>query len=88
MKKIFLILLLAIILFSCTENKMVKKYGGKGTLKLQPNEKLVNLTWKDSELWILTRDMTSNDSAVTYNFSEKSSFGLIEGSYTIIETKK
>ena len=88
MKKIFIVLLLTITLFSCTENKMVKHYGGKRTLELKPNEKLVNVTWKDSELWLLTRDMTSKDSAVTYNFREKSSFGIIEGNYIIIETKK
>lgn len=88
MKKIFLGLLLTIALFSCTENTMVKYYGGKGTLELQPGEKLVNVTWKDAELWILTRPMTVKDSAVTYNFREKSAFGLIEGNFTIIETKK
>lgn len=88
MKKIFFGLLLTIALFSCTENTMVKNYGGKGSYTLDTNEKLVNVTWKDDQLWILTRPMTEKDSAVTYNFKEKSSFGLIEGSYTIIEVKK
>lgn len=88
MKKFIVGLFLAFSLFACTENSMVKSFGGKGTLELEPNEKLVNVTWKNDELWLLTRTMTVKDTAVTYNFREKSSFGFVEGSYTIIEIKK
>lgn len=92
MKNVLLVLGLSLILsipfMSCTENSMVKSWGGTGTLNLQPNEKLVNVTWKNEDLWVLTRPMTPKDSAITYNFSEKSSFGVIEGTYIIIESKK
>ena len=88
MKKFIVGLFLAFSLFSCTENSMVKNFGGKGTMELNPNEKLVNVTWKEEQLWILTRPMTEKDSAITYTFKEKSSFGMVEGSYTIIEIKK
>lgn len=87
MKKLFVLILL-VTLFSCTDNTMVKNYGGKATMELRPNEKLVNVTWKEAELWILTRPMTEKDSAQTYTFREKSGLGIIQGEYTIKEVKQ
>ena len=88
MKKIIFYFLVLISLISCIDNNRVKKYGGTATLELSPNEKLVNVTWKDKELWILTTEMTEKDSAKTYTFKEKSSLGLVEGKYIIVEIKK
>lgn len=88
MKKLVLVLFLLVSLLSCTENTMVKKFGGKATMELKPNEKLVNVTWKEADLWVLTRPMTEKDSAVTYTFREKSGFGIVQGEYTIVELKK
>ena len=28
-----------------------KSYGGKTTIKLEPNQKLEEITWKDNSLW-------------------------------------
>lgn len=72
---------------SCTENSKVKNFGGTGTLDLAPNTKLVNITWKDTEIWMLTKPMTSTDVAETYEFSEKSSLGIMQGTYIVVETK-
>lgn len=47
-----------------------------------------NVTWKEDNLWYLTRPMNENDVAETYNFNEKSSWGLVEGIYIIVEIKK
>ena len=87
MKKVFLSLVLGVSLLSCTENSRVKNWGGEGTIKLPKGKKLVNVTWKETEVWYLTRDMDSNDVAETYEFHEESSYGVMEGTYTIIETK-
>jgi len=87
MKKIVLSLILLVSLASCTENARVKSFGGEGTLNLPKGKKLVTVTWKDTELWYLTRSMDSTDVAETYQFHEESSFGVIEGTYNIIETK-
>lgn len=88
MKSLVLFLFLLVSLISCTDNTMVKKYGGKATMELKPNEKLINVTWKEAELWILTRPMTEKDSAQTYTFREKSSMGIIQGEFTIKEVKE
>ena len=87
MKKIVLSLILLVTLASCTENARVKSFGGEGTLNLPKGKKLVTVTWKDTQLWYLTRSMDSTDVAETYQFHEESSFGVLEGTYNIIETK-
>ncbi len=85
MKKV--LFLLPLILFSCTENARVKNFGGEGTINLPKGRKLVNVTWKENQIWYLTRAMNSNDVAETYKFQEESSWGVIEGTYNIVETK-
>jgi len=87
MKKVLAIALLAISLASCTENSRVKNFGGEGTLNLPKGQKLITVTWKDTQLWYLTRPMDSTDVAETYTFHEESSFGVLQGTYNIVETK-
>jgi hypothetical protein len=87
MKKVFLAVLMGVMVTSCTENERVKAWGGEGTINLPKGKKLVNVTWKETQIWYLTRNMDSNDVAETYEFHEESSYGVIEGTYKIIETK-
>jgi hypothetical protein len=87
MKKLFLAIMLGVMVTSCTENNRVKNWGGEGTINLPKGQKLVNVTWKETQIWYLTRPMDSNDVAETYKFQEESSWGVVEGTYNIIETK-
>lgn len=88
MKKLILSIGLALtILTACTDNQSVRQFGGTATLDLPQNQKLVNATWKQDNLWVLTKEMSSTDSAETYNFKEDSSFGIMEGTYIIKESK-
>lgn len=64
-----------------------KSMGGSMTLKLEPNQKLEEITWKDDSLWYLTRPMTKDDMAETHTFQQTTNFGVFEGTVTIIETK-
>ena len=78
--KIILVLLLIITLFtSCTKNERLKYFGGKDELKLKDNEILINITWKNSDMWLLTLDTTTN---IKY-FRENSSWGVFEGEIII-----
>jgi len=85
--KFLFAIILTVTLFSCTENTRVKNFGGTGTINLPKGRKLVNVTWKENQVWYLTRQMHSEDVAETYQFQEESSWGVIEGTYNIIETK-
>jgi hypothetical protein len=87
MKKLFLVIVMGVMVTSCTENNRVKNWGGEGNINLPKGRKLVNVTWKETEIWYLTRPMDSNDVAETYQFQEESSWGVMEGTYNIIETK-
>ena len=92
MKKKLLIAtaLVSISLFSlagCSQT-MAKKFGGNTTVKLEPNRKLEEITWKDDSLWYLTRPMTDNDVPETHTFQEQTNFGVFEGTVTIIETRE
>lgn len=78
MKNIF-ILLGVLLLTSCTSNQRARNWGGQEEITLEPNEKLINMTWKQDNLWVLTEDTVSH---VRY-FRESSSFGLMEGQITI-----
>lgn len=88
MKKIFLLLLIfsSMIFFSgCTPNSLAKEFGGQMTIELEPGEKLEEITWKDANLWILTRPMKENEKAETHTFYEFSEFHVFEGEVIVIE---
>jgi hypothetical protein len=87
MKKVFLAILMGVIVTSCTENSRVKSWGGDGKITLPKGQKLINITWKENQIWYLTRPMSKEDSCQIYTFHEESSWGVVEGTYTIIETK-
>lgn len=82
-KVIFIILLCSFA--SCTKNTSARNYGGKVTIELEKDQKLVMCSWKNSSLWILTRVKKSNETCEVYKYSEKSPFGLLEGEITFIE---
>ncbi len=91
MKKKILAFVLGLTLwFGMTGCQSVTKdLGGTTTIKLEPNQKLEEITWKDDSLWYLTRPMTDDDIAETHNtFQQSSNFGVFEGTVTIIEKKE
>jgi hypothetical protein len=75
MKKLMMILVTMVVMSSCTDNARARHFGGTETLALNPNEVVLNVTWKDNDMWICTKDTTS---CVVY-FREKSSWGMVEG---------
>lgn len=89
MKIKLLVLLTSLpLLFSCTENQRAKRFGGTMQIGLPPNYKLENVTWKNEQMWYLTRPMRVDEKAEIYQFQEKSSFGLVEGSVIFTESKQ
>ena len=89
MKKIICIMLaivMLVVLSGC--QYATKHWGSTMTVNLDPNVKLVNVTWKEDSLWILTKAMTENDIAETYCFEEDSEFGMLEGTVIIVEHKE
>lgn len=75
MKNLVAILVTILVMSSCTENVRARHFGGTETLALKPNEKVLNVTWKDNEMWVCTQDTITG---LVY-FREKSSWGVMEG---------
>ena len=87
MKKVALVLIVFMMICGCTDNVRSKGWGGTSTENLEPGKKLINITWKNSDLWMLTRPMKSDDVPETYEFIEKSSIGMLSGKVIIKESK-
>ena len=81
------IIALVVVLTGCTENSRAKSFGGTANITLPANQKLIIATWKDDDLWYLTRPMRPDETPETYSFSEESSWGIWEGTYIIKETR-
>jgi len=85
---LFAMVIASFAITGCTKNKRVKNLGGSMTIELPVNQKFVNVTWKDNNLWYLTTPMESIDTPKTYIFHEKSKHGILEGTVTFKEIKK
>jgi len=88
MKTIIFTLAAIFTLSSCTKNERVKRFGGSASIDIPADQQFVNATWKENDLWIVTKTRTSVDTVYSqYQFGENSSWGILEGTYTINETK-
>lgn len=88
MKKILIIMILVMVLTGCTEQDFTRDFGGDMVITLEAGEKLEEITWKDYNLWYLTRPMREGEKPETHIFRESSEFGVYEGTVTIIEQAK
>lgn len=79
MKKIILAIATISLLSSCTENIRTRSLGADQTIRLPKGEKLIEATWKNSNLWYLTAPMESDYIPQTKIFREDSNFGLMQG---------
>lgn len=90
MKKVSIILLMLTLIFSlsaCSPSQAIaKRVGGTTVINLPPNEKFLEITWKDEDLWYLTRSMRDDEVAETYEFNKRSVSGLFEGTVIINES--
>ncbi len=86
MKKLIGVIALCILIAGtgCTGNQMARSYGGIETVELPVGQRLVNLTWKETNLWILTENKPGK-TPTTYSFKEKSPLGIVEGEVVIVE---
>lgn len=83
-----LVALLVLILSGCTDNMRARNFGGSMKVDLKPGFKLVNVTWKDEQLWTLERETKDGEKPETFHFREKASFGMLEGEVVIVEHAK
>ena len=75
MNKLVLGFLGMFLLSSCTEQIRARNFGGSTTVDLACGNKVVNATWKNVDLWVLTKPMKTEDTPEEYSFSEHSAWG-------------
>ena len=78
MKKILLLATIIVALCSCTANQRARHFGGDLTVYLPFNEKLVNATWKETNLYYLTEPMDSNYVPKTKKFIEDANWDFLK----------
>lgn len=70
-------------------NVIAKKLGTSGgVMTLPPNYKLVLVTWKKDSMWVLYRPMRKDEVPEEYIYQEDSTFGIIEGTIRIKESRE
>jgi len=69
----FLIVIFAFTFLLSGCQSCTKKFGGITHIKLEKNEKFINITWKENDLWILVEKENK------FYFKEYSMYGILEG---------
>lgn len=75
----FTAILFALVLFGCTEGQRARQFGGNMRVDLPCDMKLVTATWKQDNLWYLTRAMKEGESPEDPVLYEDSNFGVLNG---------
>jgi len=70
---------------ACTTQDSARNWGGTANIDLGVGRKLIVVTWKYDDLWILTREMRADEKPETYRFTESSSWGVMEGTVVLKE---
>lgn len=74
-------------LSGCGANHAARSWGGTMTVDLPAGEKLQGVTWKDDELWYLTRPMREDEEPEEWTMQEQSNYGIFEGEVIFKESK-
>ena len=77
--------LCVVLTVSCTQNQRARNFGGNATYTLPKGQKLVMVTWKEDDLWYLSRPMKEGEDVETYTLQEESSFGMLNGTETYLD---
>lgn len=70
-------------LTSCDQER-TKYFGGSTTIELKPNEKFLNMSWKENNIWVVTQDTLTG---ISYS-REYSEHGIFNGEVEILPAKK
>jgi hypothetical protein len=89
MKKIIVVIfgILMLMASGCTDNVRSKTFGGTWKQEIPKGQKVINVTWKNNGLWVLTRPMKDNETPEISVFKEYSNFGVMEGTVILVESK-
>ena len=87
MKKLILLFGMFICLCSCTPQSFTREFGGTLTINLPAGQELMEATWKEDNLFYLTRPMSDDYVPMTKIFQESSSWGIMQSTVIFVETQ-
>lgn len=67
--------------------RMARSYGGTYTVNLDSRQKLTHATWKDDELWYLTRPMRLDEAPEEWTFQQRKIGVGLEGTVVFREQR-
>ena len=80
MKKYLLIIVVfttTLLLSSC--QTCTRQFGGTTNIVLEKDQRFVNITWKENDIWVLVENQKENQ----YEFLEYSNIGVLQGKVII-----
>ena len=84
--KIILTLLIVCVIFIATGCQAITRIaGGTTEIDLPEGLKLEEITWKDDDLWYLTRPRRDDEPIETHTFTQSDNLGIFEGNVIIRE---
>lgn len=69
----------SLVVLGCTEKQRAKNWGGTVEFKVPEGNKVIDVTWKGTDLWVAYRPMRPGETAETVTMEEDSSWGTMEG---------
>jgi hypothetical protein len=78
------VIMLIVSLITGCDQWATRKFGGTTSIELNNGQRLVNVTWKDSNIWVLAKDNATTPPAL-YTFQEYSMYGVLNGKVIIKE---
>lgn len=87
MKKLAIALVALAALTGCTQQQIARSWGGTVTIQVPKGLKVMTCTWKEGDLWYLTRPMRQDEHPETLTLHESSQMGVYEGTVVLQESR-
>jgi len=93
MKKLFfifgfvMILIITVVSLNSCDQSITRTMGGITKIELEHGERLIEVTWKDDNIWYLVEPMDSDYVPKTKTFKESSRIGMLKGKVIFYEKK-
>ena len=79
--------LILMALLACTDNQRSKAFGGTMEIRVPCDQSVFDVTWKGEDFWYATQPAGPGWNPSTKTFREYSSYGVIEGTVNLVESR-
>lgn len=87
MKKFLFIIATVLLFSSCSEQNLVRRFGGNVTVNVPEGYKVTSATWKEDNIFYFAEPMEDGYIPKEKQFIECSSFGILESKVIFVEKR-